>query len=139
MTNKTLLKDLQNLIEENLDPSMFPYQKGNSIRIGKMVVRDSKNGFLIYDCKDNKQVAITFSKTAALALAKSISNGTDNIDKVLDLDKTIEKNFTDALFFTNTLKITKDDFKKDITLTRLELATARTAEAKSALDLIIFR
>ena len=130
MTNKTLLKDLQNLIEENLDPSMFPYQKGNSIRIGKMVVRDSKNGFLIYDCKDNKQVAITFSKTAALALAKSISNGTDNIDKVLDLDKTIEKNFTDALFFTNTLKITKDDFKKDITLTRLELATARTAEAK---------
>ena len=139
MTNKTLLKDLQNLIEENLDPSMFPYQKGNSIRIGKMVVRDSKNGFLIYDCKDNKQVAITFSKTAALALAKSISNGTDNIDKVLDLDKTIQKNFTDALFFTNTLKITKDDFKKDITLTRLELATARTAEAKSALDLIIFR
>tara|TARA_R110000782_G_scaffold75599_1_gene150891 strand:+ start:221 stop:640 length:420 start_codon:yes stop_codon:yes gene_type:complete len=139
MTNTTLLKDLQHLIEDKLDPSLFPYQKGNSIRIGKMVVRDSKKGFLIYDCQENKQVAITFSKTAALALAKSLSKGTNNISIVMDLDKTIQKNYMDALFFTNTIKTTKDEFKKDVVLTRLEIAKARTANAKSALDSIIFR
>jgi hypothetical protein len=139
MTNTTLLKELQHLIEDKLDPSLFPYQKGNSIRIGKMVVRDSKKGFLIYNCQENKQVAITFSKTAALALAKSLSKGTNNISIVMDLDKTIQKNYMDALFFTNTIKTTKDEFKKDVILTRLEIAKARTANAKSALDSIIFR
>lgn len=139
MTNKTLLKDLQHLIEDQLDPSMFPHQKGNSIRIGKIVVRESKQGFLIYDCKENKQVAITFCKTAALALAKSLSNGINKTQEVLNLDQTIQKNYMDALFFTNILKVTKDDVKKDITLTRLEIAKSRTATAKSALDSIIFR
>ena len=139
MTNTTLLKDLQHLIEANLDASLFPYQKGNSIRIGKIVVRDSKKGFLIYDCQENKQVAITFSKTAALALAKSLSKGTNNMSTVMDLDKTIQKNYMDALFFTNTIKTSKDEFKKDVVLTRLEIAKARTAIAKSALDSIIFR
>jgi hypothetical protein len=45
----------------------------------------------------------------------------------------------DALFFTNTIKTTKDEFKKDVVLTRLEIAKARTANAKSVLDSIIFR
>lgn len=100
MTNTALLKDLQDLIEVNLDPSMFPYQKGNSIRIGKMVVRESKKGFMIFDCKDQKQIAILFSKTAALALAKSLSSGKDNTKKVMELDNTIQKNYMDALFLT---------------------------------------
>jgi hypothetical protein len=139
MINTALLNELQHLIEDKLDPSLFPYQKGNSIRIGKIVVRDSKKGFLIYDCQENKQVAITFSKTAALALAKSLSKGTNNISIVMDLDKTIQKNYMDALFFTNTIKTTNDEFKKDVVLTRLEIAKARTAKAKSALDSIIFR
>jgi|TARA_B110000240_G_scaffold57793_1_gene65801 hypothetical protein len=138
MINKTLVNDLQNLIEDKLDPSLFPYQKGNSIRIGKMVVRQSKKGFLIFDCKDKKQIAITFSKTAALALAKSLADGHDNTNKVLSLDNTIQKNYMDALFFTNTLNVSEDTFKKDITLNRLEVAKARTATAKNALDLIIF-
>ena len=139
MINTALLNELQHLIEDKLDPSLFPYQKGNSIRIGKIVVRDSKKGFLIYDCQENKQVAITFSKTAALALAKSLSKGTNNMSTVMDLDKTIQKNYMDALFFTNTIKTSKDEFKKDVVLTRLEIAKARTAIAKSALDSIIFR
>ena len=139
MINTALLNELQHLIEDKLDPSLVPYQKGNSIRIGKIVVRDSKKGFLIYDCQENKQVAITFSKTAALALAKSLSKGTNNISIVMDLDKTIQKNYMDALFFTNTIKTTNDEFKKDVVLTRLEIAKARTAKAKSVLDSIIFR
>ena len=139
MTNTALLKDLQDLIEVNLDPSMFPYQKGNSIRIGKMVVRESKKGFMIFDCKDQKQIAILFSKTAALALAKSLSSGKDNTKKVMELDNTIQKNYMDTLFFNSTYKTTTDPAKKDISLNRLEIAKMRTNRAKDVLDSIIFR
>jgi hypothetical protein len=57
----------------------------------------------------------------------------------MDLDNTIQKNYMDALFFTNTIKTTKDDFRKDVSMIRLEIAKLRTAHAKSALDRIIFR
>ena len=57
----------------------------------------------------------------------------------MQLDATIEKNCNDAIFFSNTLKNSKDDIKKDVSLTRLEIAKSQTAQAKSALDLIIFR
>ena len=139
MTKTALLKDLQELIEVNLDPSMFPYQKGNSIRIGKIVVRESKKGFMVFDCKDQKQIAILFSKTAALALAKSLSSGNDNTKKVIELDNTIQKNYMDALFFNSTYRSTTDPAKKDISLNRLEIAKMRTNRAKDVLDSIIFR
>jgi len=139
MTNTSLLKDLQDLIEVNLDPSMFPYQKGNSIRIGKMVVRESKKGFMIFDCKDQKQIAILFSKTAALALAKSLANNINNTQRVMDLDRTIQKNYMDAFFFNSTYRTTSDLAKKDIALNRLEIAKMHTSRARDVLDSIIFR
>jgi len=139
MTKTELLKDLQHLIEDKLDPSLFPYQKGNSIRVGKIVIRESKKGFLIFDVKDKKQITITFSKTAALALAKSLADGCDNTEKVMELDNIIQKNYMDAMFFNNTYKTTKEPIKRDISLNRLEIAKMRTARAKDSLDNIIFR
>ena len=50
MINTTLLKELEKLIEDNIRPELcFPIQRGNSIRIGKMIVRNSKRGYLIFD------------------------------------------------------------------------------------------
>lgn len=138
MTENKLLNELKNLIEVNLDPSMFPYQKGNSIRIGKMVIRDSKKGFLIYDCQENKQVAITFCKTAAVALAKSLAKGNNLTSKVIELDNTIQKNYNDAMFFSHSLRVSKDEIRKEVIQTRLEIARTRTEQARSALDYIIF-
>ena len=42
MIDARVLKDLKKLIEENIDPSMFPYCKGNSIRIGSITPRHNK-------------------------------------------------------------------------------------------------
>ena len=69
MISPKVLKDLQEIIEANIDPTLFPYRKGNSIRIGSIVVRESKSGHLVYCAKANKQIARTFSKTAAVAIA----------------------------------------------------------------------
>lgn len=137
MINKQILKDLQDIIEDNLDPSMFPYKKGNSIRIGKMVVRQNRYGYLVYDIESNSQIAKTFCKTAAVAVAK-IATNKKNITKVLDLDKTIEKYYNDCVFYRHTIKYTKDDFKRETTRVRYNIARDLTSDAKRQLDRFIF-
>ena len=54
MIDARVLKDLKKLIEENIDPSMFPYCKGNSIRIGSFTIRHNKKGYHIYDMRNEK-------------------------------------------------------------------------------------
>lgn len=137
MINKQILKDLQEIIEANLDPSMFPYQKGNSLRIGKFVIRESRAGYLVYDIEANRQIAKTFCKTAAVALTKNLTKGRDT-RRVLELDKVIEKHYNDCVFYKNTIRKTKDDFKKEITTVRYEIARAVTSDAKKRLDSFIF-
>ena len=137
MINKQILKDLQDIIEDNLDPSMFPYQKGNSIRIGRFVIRQSRAGYLVYDIESNRQIAKTFCKTAAVALAKNQHKGRDT-SRVLDLDKTIQKHYNDCVFYRHTIKKTKDEIKKEITTVRYEIAKSITSDAKQRLDSYIF-
>ena len=136
--NSNLVKELKKLIEENLDPSMFPYAKGNSIRIGSLVIRENKKGFHIHDLKTKDHIATTFSKTAAVAIAKNLAKGHNIIANAIDLDKVIEKNFSDALFYSHTLRTTKDEMKKEVTETRLDIAKIRTEDAKRHLDCMIF-
>ena len=136
--NSNLVKELKKLIEENLDPSMFPYAKGNSIRIGSLVIRENKKGFHIHDLKTKDHIATTFSKTAAVAIAKNLAKGHNIIANAIDLDKVIEKNFSDALFYSHTLRTTKDEIKKEVTETRLDIAKIRTEDAKRHLDCMIF-
>jgi len=138
MINDKVLLELKKLIEDNLDPSMFPYCKGNSIRIGYVTIRENKHGFQIYNIKNKTHLGCTFSKTAAVAIAKNIVNGRDYTNRVIELDKVIEKNFNDAKFFSHTLRVTKDEVKREITEMRLDIATSRTAHAKSHLDCMIF-
>lgn len=137
MINKQILKDLQEIIEDNLDPSMFPYQKGNSIRIGRFVIRESRAGYLVYDIEANRQIAKTFCKTAAVAFTKNLHRGKDT-RRVLELDKIIEKHYNDCVFYKHVMKKTKDQLKKEITNNRYEIARAVTSDAKRRLDSFIF-
>lgn len=140
MINKTkLIRDLEDLLAVSVDPAYFPYQKGNSIRIGKYVVRENKRGFFrIFDCERNSQVAETFCKTSALALAKSLASGIDHRSKILYLDREIEKWYNDCVFYKYNIKVTKDYDRRDILEMRYDIAKRRTADAKQQLDRIIF-
>ena len=138
MANKQLAKELELILESSLDSIAFPYKKGNSIRIKHMVVRESKNGYLVYDSKTNQQVARTFCKASALAIAKNRAQGRDVIQRVMQYDKVIEKNYHDALFYKNTIKKTKELIKKETRQIRLEIAIHTTQNAKNQLDRFIF-
>ena len=133
MISPRVLKDLQDIIEANLDITLLPYKKGNSIRIGSMVVRESKHGHLVYSIKQNKQIARTFSKTAAVAIAKS-----GKVNEILYLDHQVQKHFNDCLFYKNTITKTKNEVTRSVAENRYEISSERTRDLKDKMDSYIF-
>ena len=136
-----LALELENLINNTIDKSFLPYVKGKSIRIGHVIVRETKVGFfLVFDTKENTEIAKMFCKTGAVALAKSIvSKQNDAEIKIIkSLDDIISKNFNDAIFYKHTIKVTKDDIKKQVAQMRYSVARDATQHAKDKLDTFIY-
>lgn len=138
MDQNSLINELETIINKGFDGIHFPYVKGNSVRIGKMIIRKSKHGYLVYDTEKNKQVDQTFSKASAVALAKTLAHNKDYSIDIMNLDKKIEKHFMDSIYFANSYKKTADDFKKEVLLTRLDIAQANTEHARALLDNYIY-
>ena len=138
--NLKLAKELENLINNKIDTSYFPYVRGKSIRIGHIIVRETRFGFLVFDTKNNKEVDKMFCKTSAVALAKQEASGslTNPIEYIRKLDKEIEKNFNDAIFYKHTMRVTKDDTKFFVAQTRYDIAASKTRYAKEELDKYIY-
>ena len=135
-----LAKELENLINNKIDTSYLPYVKGKSIRIGHIIIRETRaQFFLVFDTKENNEVAKMFCKTAAVALAKSVVQKRSSvINKIIQLDDSISKHFTDALFYKHTIKITKDNTKREIAEMRYDIAAETTKNAKDKLDTFIY-
>jgi|11_taG_2_1085331.scaffolds.fasta_scaffold78906_2 hypothetical protein len=136
-----LALELENLINNTIDKSFLPYVKGKSIRIGHVIVRETRVGFfLVFDTKENTEIAKMFCKTGAVALAKSIvSKQNDAEIKIIkSLDDIISKNFNDAIFYKHTIKVTKDDIKKQVAQMRYSVARDATQHAKDKLDTFIY-
>lgn len=136
--NSELLKSLEDIIEKGIEDVALPYVKGNSIRIKHLVVRSSRAGWLVYNSKTHTQVSRLFCKASAIALAKSLADGKKKRQKIEELDKAIEKNYNDCVFYRNTLEKCKDSVKRTVTQNRLEVSVSKTKKAKKSLDLIIF-
>ena len=125
--------------EASLDETLFPIQRGNNIQIKNYRIYTFKNKYVIKTIDTKERVAETFCKASALAIAKNLArNKHFNINQIKYLDKKIEKHFFDSLFYRNSIKNTKDIFKKNIIETRLDIAIQETAQAKNNLDRFIF-
>ena len=135
-----LVKELEDLLNQALDTSDFPYVRGKSIRIKHLIVRGAKFGYLVFDTKENKEVAKMFCKTSALALAKTVakSRNLEYTNKIKKLDFDIQKHYNDALFYKNTIRITKDKVRRDVAQMRYEISADRTRRAKQELDTFIY-
>lgn len=133
MYNDKLIQDLEKIISQSDVLSIIPIQKGNSIRVGKYIVRTNKSGHLIYDSSKNKLVATTWSKSAALALVESKINNVKNDIAIKKLDRIIEKNDLDSLFYKNTIKKTHDKVKKINAANRLDIAKLNSFSARNKL------
>ena len=138
MYSKEIINELEEIIHRGLEEMPIPVQKGNSIRIGRYVVRKSKNGYLVYCTENNKQIARVFCKASAIAIAKNFATGKNVLPQVLELDLRIQKNVNDALFYKNTMKTTKDPFVKESREVRYDIALAESQVCKDRLESFIF-
>ena len=76
--DKQLAVELEEIVVHGLAQVAIPYEKGNSIRIKNIVIRKHRNGYRIFDISTNKHVVTTFTKAAALAIAKITAETGDN-------------------------------------------------------------
>ena len=138
MKNPQLIEELNALIEKGLSKTHFPYKKGNSIRIGKMIVRTTKHGNLVYDSKTNRQVAHTFSKLEALGIAKTLAHDENRTKRIVELDTVLQKHFLDAMFYKHSMNKTKEDVRRDILQTRYEISADRIEDLREQLSNFLF-
>lgn len=137
--NSRQLNLLEELINSNAEDLAIPHVKGNSVRIKHIVIRKSKKaGWLLYDTKENKQIAQMFCKTSALALAKTIAEKRNNYNnRIQTLDRVIQKHVNDCVFYKNTMEKTKNTQTWEALANRYEISIAISQSAKNDLERII--
>ena len=132
------LEQLESLLDDPYYMGKIPYKKGNSIRIGHYIIRKNKTGYLVYDCVDNRKVDHFWSKSAALAYVKLDLDGQKLHTEIKKLDKTLEKNQIDAMFYRNTIKKASEEIRKSSARVRLDIAEENAYNAKYRLIGLIF-
>jgi len=139
MIKTQVAKQLLQLIDSETHKVCLPIQKGNSIRIKHMVVRESRRGYLVFDILNGSQVACTFSKTAAVAIAKNHAEGCMNeTHRILRLDDEIMQKYNDAVHFKYTIQCTDDEQRRASARIRYDIAWEDVLTLRSELDHYIF-
>jgi len=138
MLYENALEQLESLLDDPYYMGKIPYKKGNSIRVGHYIIRKNKTGYLVYDCVDNRKVDHFWSKSAALAYVKLDLDGKKLHTEIKKLDKTLEKNQIDAMFYKNTIKKASEEIRKSSARVRLDIAEENAYNAKYRLIGLIF-
>ncbi len=140
MNFDSIADDLMNIIETGLENSsvIVPYQKGNSIRIGSYAIRKNSNGYQIYDCAKNARVGVTNFKISAVAIAKSLAEGKNYVDRIMYTDIELLKHYNDAVYYRNRIQKSNDFSVVESRLHRLDISIAKSKALKQDLDKFIF-
>lgn len=138
--HKKLVKDLERLFRHEKTP--YPVKIKNTIYVGYFGVNKQANGlYKVFNIVEKKTLHHTFSKAAAIALAKIYATNYSNfyVKKVLDLDEQYSKHCVDQLFYVNTLKNSKDIDKIEVAEVRLDITQAKIAEIEQKLNIMVLR
>jgi len=134
-----LTKQLEEIIVSGLERMPIPYEKGNSIRVKNIIIRKHNNGYRIFNCKTNKFIANTFSKTAALAIAKEMASDSNfKVEPLVKLDDQVSKHYNDALFAKRTMENAEDDDRYMTAEIKYDIATQKAWAALADIERYIF-
>ena len=137
--DKQLAKQLEEIIETGLDQVAIPYQKGNSIRVKNYVIRSHRNGYRLFDIATNSHIVTTFTKTAALAIAKLLAEKQNfELKQLIKLDDKVAKHYMDALYAKNTIKRGGSAERIETAEVRFEIATENAWTALADIERYIF-
>jgi len=139
MDLQKLSKKLRKFIDKQAETISLPIQHGNSLRIKNYVVRENSMGFLLYDIKEHRQVATTFTKTAALAMAKQMAqNKSEDIRFIGATDDQIHHKYNECVFYKHTIARTDDEIKRESAKIRYDIAWEDLLKLRDTLDDYIF-
>jgi len=131
-------KHLESIIYNGIKRNPLPIKRGNSIRIGKIIIRESNTkGYILFDSELNKQIDIAESLRGALAISKLYLNNKD-YKSIKPLDMKYIKHYNDAIFYKSSIKNTTDEFRKNVIEQRLEIAEETMNVVSKSLEDIIF-
>lgn len=139
MFDSDTVDTIMHFVDEGLSKHTIPVKKGNTILIGNYAIRHSNESYLIFDCKLNKMIDKTFSRAAAIAIAKFLNFGVDISKKVHYLDDILQKNYADAIFYKNIIKNTSNETTRAIRKARLQIALEKTEAAYADLEHFVLR
>ena len=139
MQVKKLGKKLQRFIDEQAEKVCMPIQHGNSVRVKNYVIRKNPHGYLLYDISHNKQVTTTFTKTAALAMAKQMAQNNQSVLKVIrTTDDEIHNKYNECVFYKHTIARTDDDITRESANIRYDIVWEDLLKLRDTLDDYIF-
>ncbi len=137
--NEQLAEELDRVITTGLDRVAIPYEKGNSIRLKHIAIRKHKKGYKLFDCKTNSHIVTTFTKAAALAIAKlTIEQKQEHINSVMNFDDRASKYYMDAVFAKRSYENSKNNIKKDTAEIQFDIAMEKCWTALEAIETFIF-
>ena len=135
--NKSQAEVLSELLNK-IDPSDFPFIKGNTIHIGKTIVRPSRGKYAIFDIKENCMVCKTFSKHSAVAIAKRYAKTSKLENKIKELDDELNKHYNDCLFYMHTMNTSSNPIRADVAEMRYDISFEKSLLIKEKIDKFIF-
>lgn len=139
MINESAIRSLEKLMNSaSFDETLFPIKHGKTIFIKNYEVEFLNNCYYVRKHKEKTVIAKTFCKASAIAIAKTLAKNKNIVRRILELDKIIEKNFHDAMFYRHILKGSASYKNKEIREIRLSEAIEKTRAAKEKLDKYIF-
>lgn len=138
--NKKLIKDLERLFRK--EKTLFPIKIKNTIYVGYYGVNQQANKlYKVFSVKERTTLHTTFTKSAAIALAKLYATNyySTTKNKILELDCEYSKYYIDSLFYKNTLENSKDYNAKELAEIRLDIAEQKIETLNSKLNLMVLR
>lgn len=119
--NEQILKQLDDVISAGV--GKLPYTKGGDIYIEHSMIQKSRKGFVVFDTKEKVKVSTIANKISAIAVAVQNNKGSvHSIRHIEELDRQFSKHYMDILFHKHTISVTKDEIRREITETRLDIA-----------------
>ena len=128
--NIDIVYQLKDFVDSSVDTVLFPVKTKNRINIGSYSIKETKGIFTIKCYKSKSIVAQTYTKAAAIAIAKSLSKNKNGITpNIIELDKVAGKHRNDCVFYRYTLKKTKNQLTRETTMYRFEISHQKQQEA----------
>lgn len=136
----SIAEELKQIIATGTKKYPLPQKMGNSIRVGNVVIRYSKNKqvYILFDCMKQEPLGTMNSKYSALAAAKEYADEKP-LAPIQYLDTQYIKHMADIEVYENILNNSKDSFRKDLAEVRLGISEAKLDDVLTQLEDIIFK